>query len=281
MESDVLLNQSLWAIGLEVLVLFAIVNAIGYRLGRRPGGPEGEEKRERMTGTITGAMLALLGFLLAISLSMADSHFQVRRRQVLDEANAIGTSFLRAQTIGGPHGTEIVRLLKDYAQLRLDFFAAGEDARRLDLVNRQTSNLQQRIWDHASAIARAADTPVSALLLSTLNDTFDLATARRWGLEVRVPSYVISLLLVLSVLTMGLMGYYFGVCGVRYPALSAVLFVAFTVTVLLVMDLNRPRSGFIQAEQSPFIWLVEDLGRPVPEPSPAPSPVRGTPTPSR
>ena len=269
MEIDVFLNQSLPAIGLELLVLFAVANALGFRIGRKTGGPDGEEKRERAAGTITGAMLALLGFLLAISLSMADSHFQVRRRQVLDEANAIGTSVLRAQTIGGPHGTEIVRLLRDYARLRLDFFAAGEEGDRLKSVNERTSVLQQRIWEHASAIARAADTPVSALLLSTLNDTFDLATARRWGLEVRVPSYVISLLLVLSILTMGLMGYYFGVCGVRYPVLSGVLFVAFAVAILLVMDLNRPRAGFIQAEQSPLLWLKEDLGPTVPEPAPA------------
>ncbi|HXK11345.1 MAG TPA: hypothetical protein VMT70_17000 [Vicinamibacteria bacterium] len=270
MEIDILLNQSLPAIGLELLVLFAVANGLGFRIGRKAGGPDGEEKRERAAGTITGAMLALLGFLLAISLSMADSHFQVRRRQVLDEANAIGTSVLRAQTIGGPRGTEIVRLLRDYARLRLDFFAAGEDARRLDLVNRQTSDLQQRIWDHASAIARAADTPVNALLLSTLNDTFDLAMARRWGLEVRVPSYVISLLLVLSILTMGLMGYYFGVCGVRYPVLSGVLFVAFAVAILLVMDLNRPRAGFIKAEQSALVWLVEDMSQEPPVPAAAP-----------
>lgn len=259
MEESLLLDQSLPAIGLEVLVLFALVNGAGYRVGRRQGGRDGGEKRERVAGTITGAMLALLGFVLAISLSMADSHFQVRRRQVLDEANSIGTSRLRAQAVGGPHGVEIVRLLGDYTRLRLDFFAAGEDASRLQRVDRQTADLQQQIWDHASAIAGNAPTPISGLLLSSLNETFDLATARRWSLEVRVPPYVINLLLVLSVLTMGLLGYYFGVSGVRYPLLSAFLFLAFTVAILLVLDLNRPRRGFIQAEQSPLIWLLEDM----------------------
>lgn len=57
------------------------------------------------------------------------------------------------------------------------------------------------------------------------------------------------------------MGYYFGVCGVRHPILSAVLFAAFTVAILLVMDLNSPRSGIIEPEQSPLIWLVEEASK--------------------
>jgi len=269
MQSSLVLEQSLWALGLEVLVLFVVVNGIGYRIGWKHASRDGGDKRERNTGTITGAMLALLGFMLAISLSMADSHFQVRRRLILDEANAIGTSRLRAVTIGGPHGTEIIRLLREYAQLRLDYFAAGEDPARLRSVDQRTSRLQQRIWEHASAVADASPTPISALLLSTLNETFDLAAARRWALEVRVPPYVMVLLLALSVLTMGLLGYYFGACGVRYPLLSGFLFLAFTVAILLVMDLNRPRAGFITAEQSALVWTIEDMGQEPPSPSPA------------
>jgi hypothetical protein len=206
-------------------------------------------------------MLALLGFILAISLSMAESHFSARRKLVLDEANAIGTSRLRVLTIGGPHAPDLLRLLEAYTQVRLDFFGAGEDANRLKLVAERTTDLQGQIWNHASAIAADAPTPISGLLLSSLNEVFDLSTTRRWALEVRVPGYVINMLLVLALLAMGLMGYYFGVSGVRYPVLSAFLCLAFTVAILLVLDLNRPRGGFIQAEQSPLIWLLEDMNR--------------------
>ena len=262
MGDNFLLSQNLLLIGLEVLALLVVAAFVGYRLGWRHSTLDGSEKRERVAGTTAGAMLALVGFMLAVSLSMADSHFQVRRKLILDEANAIGTSRLRAVTIGGAHGSEIVRLLREYAQLRLEYFTAGEDAARLQSVDQRTSSLQQRIWAHASTIANAAPTPVSALLLSTLNETFDLATARRWALEVRVPPYVIGLLLALSALAMGLMGYYFGASGVRYPLLSGVLFVAFTVTILLVMDLNRPRAGLISAEQSALMWTIEEMGQP-------------------
>jgi hypothetical protein len=57
---------------------------------------------------------------------------------------------------------------------------------------------------------------------------------------------------------MGMMGYYFGICGVRHPFLSLLLFAAFSVTILLIMDLDRPRSGILQPEQLPLVWLTEE-----------------------
>jgi len=260
MADDLLLNRSLYFIGLLMLVSLFLVTEVGYRIGRRHGKQTSiAERREKTVGTITGAMLALLGFMLAISLSMADQHFQDRRKLVLEEANALGTSYLRAQAVGGPHGAQIASLLKDYAQLRLDFFVAGEDRNRLKTVYEQTTVLQKRIWDQASAVSTGAPTPISALLLTSLNQVFDLSTSRRWALEVRVPPYVIKLLFGFSFLAMVMLGYYFGICGVRHPILSSFLLLAFTAAILLIMDLNRPRSGFIQPEQSPIVWVLEDM----------------------
>ena len=265
MGTNLLHDLSLLVVAPVILFSLILVTGLGYRVGKRQGKlASSPEKLEKTAGTIAGAMLALHGFILAISLSMADSRFEIRRKLVLDEANAIGTARLRAMTIGAEQGTEIVRLLDDYVRLRMDFFSSGKDANRLTQVYRQTADLQQRIWDNASVIARNAPTAVSSILLSALNEVFDLANTRRWAFEVRVPPYVINLLLVFALLSMGMMGYYFGVCGVPHPILSALLLAAFTVAVLLVMDLNRPRSGFIQPEQSPLIWLLEETSQRVP-----------------
>ncbi len=242
-----------------MLVSLLVVTVVGYFVGKKHGKQASvAEKREKTVGTITGAMFALLGFMLAISLSMADSNFQARRKSVLNEANAISTSSLRARAIGGPRGAEIVRLLGDYTRLRLDFFAAGSDRKRLESVYRKTSALQMRIWDHASSISQAAPTPISSLLLVSLNEVFDLGTERRWSLEVRIPPYIIKVLVLFSLLSMGMMGYYFGLYGVRHPFLSLLLSAAFSITILLIMDLDRPRSGLIQPEQLPLVWLIED-----------------------
>jgi drug/metabolite transporter (DMT)-like permease len=257
-----LLNQSLPVIAPIIFISLLLVTGICYKIGNRQSNKTASsEKLEKTVGTITGSMLALLGFILAISLSMADAHFEARRKLVLDEANAIGTARLRALAIGGEQGGEIARLLYDYVGLRMEFFAAGNDQKHLKAVYHKTADLQQRIWNHASILARNSPTAVCATLLSSLNEVFDLATTRRWAFEVRVPSYIINLLLLFTLLAMGMMGYYFGICGVHHPLLSAVLFIAFVIAILLVMDLNRPRRGLIQPEQSPLRWLVEESSR--------------------
>jgi hypothetical protein len=261
MTDSFLLNQSLLLIASLMFVALVIVTTVGYYIGKEHGKQAAiAVKREKTLGTITGAMLALLGFMLAVSLSMADSNFQARRKLVLDEANAISTSSLRARAVGGPQGAEIVRLLREYTRLRMDFFAAGNDPARLKTVYEKTSLLQSRIWDHASSVSRVAPTPISALLLASLNEVFDMGTARRWVLEVRIPPYIIKVLLSFTLLSMSMMGYYFGISGAPHPFFAIFLFIAFSVTILLIMDLDRPRSGFIQPEQLPLVWLIEDTG---------------------
>jgi hypothetical protein len=270
MTDKFLLNQSLLLIGSLMFVALVFVTTVGYFIGKK----HGEEaviavKREKTLGTITGAMLALLGFMLAVSLSMADSNFQARRKLVLDEANAISTSSLRARAIGGKQGAEIVRLLEEYTRLRMDFYAAGNDQNRLKTVYTKTSLLQRRIWDQASSISTVAPTPISALLLASLNEVFDLGTARRWVLEVRIPPYIIKVLLSFTLLSMSMMGYYFGISGAPHPYFAMFLFIAFSVTILLIMDLDRPRSGFIQPEQLPLVWLLDETGQQPPAGAPA------------
>lgn len=262
MTDSFLLTQSLLLIASLMFVALVIVTTAGYYIGKRHGEEAVmAEKRQKTLGTITGAMLALLGFMLAVSLSMADSNFQARRKLVLDEANAISTSTLRAKAIGGQHGAEIVRLLGEYTRLRLDFFAAGNDQTRLKSIYKKTSFLQSRIWDQASSISTIAPTPISALMLASLNDVFDLGTARRWVLEVRIPPYIIKVLFCFTLLSMSMMGYYFGISGAPHPYFAMSLFIAFSVTILLIMDLDRPRSGFIQPEQLPLVWLLEETGQ--------------------
>jgi hypothetical protein len=252
-------DQSLPVIALLLFFSMILVTFIGYKSGKRQSKSVSPlDKLEKTTGTLVGSMLALLGFILAISVSMSDSHYESRRKLVLDEANAIGTSRLRAATLGGEHGKEIARLLDQYARIRVDFFSAGENPDQLRQVQDQTSNLQTQIWTQASAIANLNPTAVSALLLSSLNEVFDLTNTRRWAFEVRIPPYLLNILFIFALVSMGMMGYYFGICGVHHSILSTLLFAAFTMAILLVMDLNRPRGGFIQPEQSPMIWLLEE-----------------------
>jgi hypothetical protein len=257
-----IIDQSIFLIGLYIFVTLMAATEIGYRLGCRFGRDKDSmpsEKREKGVGIITSAMLALVAFVMAISISMADSRFDTRRKVILEEANAISTASLRAQHVSGVQGEAIIKLLQEYARLRIDFIAAGEDQERLKKIYEETVLLQQRIWDHASAVAANAPTPITALLLGSLNQMFDLAATQRWAFEVRVPFNVIRFLHFVSLLTMGVMGYFFSLNQYRHLILTSLLIFALTASMLLIIDLDKPRGGDIQAEQAPLIWTLESM----------------------
>lgn len=260
MLSDFLVKQDLSLIGLLLFVSLVVAKEAGYRIGRRIAkGRHASEKRETGPAIVTTAILGLLAFMLAISLSMANERFNARRSLVLAEANAIGTAHLRAKAVGGPHGEEIARLLVEYTRLRLEYYEAGEDRKLLDTVYERTAQLQKRMWDNATAITAAGPTPINSILLQSLNQVIDLYTSRRWALEVRVPIHVTRLLILISLLATGMMGYHFGLCGFRHFVLSSLLCLALTASMILIMDMDRPRSGRIQPEQSPLAWTLESL----------------------
>src|SRR6516225_10737386 len=109
----------LWALFGTTLVLIFLAVEVGFRIGRWRQRRADHEK-ETPVGAIVAATLGLPAFLIAFTFGMAASHFEIRRGLVLEEANAIGTTYLRAALVPEPHRTEIRTLLRDYVDLRLE-----------------------------------------------------------------------------------------------------------------------------------------------------------------
>src|SRR5215469_2698809 len=117
-----------WSLAAFALMLFTVqfvAQEFGHWIGRRQrarveGGIEG-------VGVVVGGMLGLLAFVLALTLSFANGRFAERRAGSLEEANAIGTAWLRAEAIQDPRGRDIARLLEEYTKLRMDFVQAGQE----------------------------------------------------------------------------------------------------------------------------------------------------------
>lgn len=250
-------QQSLYLAGPYLLATLVAATEVGYRIGRRFHRSTDEvslEKQARGTAIVASAMLGLVSFVMAISISMAADRLGNRRQLALNEANAIQSAVLRAQGIGGADGDRIEHLLAEYSQLRLEFFRAANDPERLRAVYAQSASLQKELWSEASAFASETPTTVAAGLLNALTGVFDTATAQHWALDVRVPFQVLHFLHFASMLALGVVGYYFSLGRHRHILLTALLVFAFTAAVLLILDLDMPRGGYIRVERSPLSW---------------------------
>jgi hypothetical protein len=232
----------------------------GWRLGNyRRQRPQHEI--EAPIGAVIGAMLGLLAFLLAFTFGMAASRYDARKELVLQEANAIGTTFLRAEMLPEPERSEIRDLLRGYAALR----EGGVTSLMTPEVMAKSGALHDRLWAHAVAVAeKNVDPQLRALFVESLNDMIDLDETRVTAGRNRIPDSIWISLYVVSILTMGALGYEFGLKGERSWPVTILLALVFTVVLGLIADLDRPQAGFLQVSQQAMIDLVNKIGAPAP-----------------
>jgi hypothetical protein len=251
-------------LGVTLLALLVGCCEIGFRLGRRHGGKRRRDAEAPNIGTVTAGMLGLLAFTLSLSISMAQGRFDARRMLVVEEANAIGTAWLRAGLVEGPEGPALRRLLETWTQLRLEDTRATLAVTRSAAPDGRSNALQAEIWQHVETLARRAPTPITASIVVALNAVFDQALAQRFAHESRVPAEILLMLLAGSLLAIGALGYQLGIGGYRLPVLSMLLIIMWVGGMLLIVDLNRPREGNIRTDAGPLVWTLEGFGTPAP-----------------
>ena len=248
-----------------IFVLFVIVSLLcyegGFRVGRwwqerTPGEQEGP------TGMIVGSILALLAFLLAVTMSMASDRFDTRRGIVLDEANSIGTTYLRAGYLPEPASSQIRELLREYVPLRIVVTDAKAADVQADIARSQ--EILTQAWAIGQEVARTTDQgDLVSLFLESLNETINLNETRiTAGLYARVPETILLLLIVGSVLGIGMVGYSAGLTERRSLISAVVLAIALGAVIMILVDLDRPREGFIQVSQQPLIDLQRQIAPP-------------------
>lgn len=241
-------------LGFAALAL--LVFEIGYRLGtwwqRRT-----TDHKEGPTGILVGSLLALLGFLLAVTMGMASDRFDTRRQLVLQEANSIGTTYLRAGYLPEPYASDSRALLRAYVPYRVTV------ADRQAFLENQAKSVAilKELWAKAEELVRAyPGADAYGLYVESLNETIDLQNSRQVAIiYARVPETVLLLLFLGEILTMGVVGYSAGLAGSR-PMLTAVVLVIVLGAVLtLLVDLDRPRDGLLLVSQQPLIDLETQL----------------------
>ncbi|MEI6160047.1 MAG: hypothetical protein WCP77_09455, partial [Roseococcus sp.] len=215
------------------------------------------EETIEATSFVTNGLLGLLAFTLGLTIAMAQGRFEGRRAASLAEANAIGTAWLRASAIEHPRAAQVAQLLEDYTRLRIQFVEAPLVQLEVDRLNAETSRAQNVIWGHATAITRERADPLTAAFQASLNDVFDQGAAQRWAFAAPIPSELLIFLMGMGVLTIGAIGYQFGLKRLGEPVLALLLVGVWTGAMVLVVDLASARFGAVRPSAAPYHWALQ------------------------
>ncbi|MEI6176178.1 MAG: hypothetical protein WCS43_04740 [Verrucomicrobiota bacterium] len=254
--SNLFINQ--WAVfGIVTLLLLTLAET-GYRFGltfqrRNPDTAAGH------SGSVQGAVLGLLGLLLGFSFAMAVGRYDTRRALVVDEANSIGTTWLRADFLPATHQREVKELLKRYTRIKLEDSKAATTREATTRSQVEIAKIHQVLWSHAEASAAEKPSPVTVSFITTLNETIDLHASRKAALLNHVPGAVWLLLLVVSGCGAWASGYGSGTGGLRSAFNQWVFPLLIGVVITLISDIDRPHQGLIGVSQQPMQDLLDSM----------------------
>ena len=239
---------------LAVAVMLLTVE-VGYRIGRFMQTRK-PDRAEASVGVLSGATLALLGFLLAFVTSSAVSSFAARRQAVVAEANAIGTAYLRAGYLPEPYGEESRKLLREYVDLRL----ASLDRDRIAESILRSEEIHSELWTGVETLAMNSSSPTLALYISSINEVIDLHTDRiNVELVARVPWNLILTLLAMTLLAIVQVGLLMGY-GEKRNMIALVAFVlVLSVVFLLIVDLSRGQTGLFRISYQSMLDLQQQF----------------------
>jgi hypothetical protein len=244
---------------LVVLALSLVVLWLAVRIGAAlRTGRRGLEQHEREDyGLIMAAILTLLGLIIGFSFSMAITRYDQRKNLEEEEANAIGTEYVRADLLPAADAAKVRALLLKYLDQRILFYETRDDL-ELQKINTVTKELQNELWSAVEAPAEARPTPVLAVVLAGMNDVLNsqgYTQAAWWN---RIPSAAWGLMIAIAVCCNVLIGY--GAHGRETRAmLLLILPLVVSISFYLIADIDSPRGGMVRVRPQNLVSLSQSL----------------------
>jgi hypothetical protein len=239
-----------WILPVGLLLLLGLTVELTYRF--EAIAPRLSISNDSWNATQTG-IATLTAFVLSLSFAQSSERFDSRRALVVKEANSIGTTWLRADQLQPADSLRFRRVLKDYTATRLTAYGTPNDpplyARAVDRSARE----QAELWSIATIALRnkSADLGTS-LLMQSLNDTIDVSAEQLEALTHHVPTASIDLTILLAWLSMFSLGVRFARNKSRPPVMSALMVIALVAILTMIVDYDRPQTGFITVSLSPL-----------------------------
>lgn len=254
-----LYDMPTWVIVSGLLIVTLVANEAGFRFGLRRQSRESELSRT-VSNALKGSVFALVALLLAFSYSATSGRYDMRQHLVLEQANAVGTCYLRAGLLGDEPRIAIRETLRQYIDARIEHFGTPSHDARSEQLQREMDRLMTELWTHVEVANRADPEAVrNSLIVPAANEVIDLTSTRSWANRNHLPDPVLVLLFGSVMISSVLLGHSSGQAASRHVGLWLASNLVFVLILYVVLDFDRPRRGVIQVDQTPLIELRASL----------------------
>lgn len=259
-QQEILYGYSSIIIVVVLFVAIIVLNEIGFRVGHFVQSHTNDEVKS-LTGSIQASILGLLALLLGFTFSMSMQRYDNRSMALVDEVNVIGTAILRVQLLPENYRAEAYNLFHEYVSLRVDIgqidITKTEERRA---YNKKITDLQNKLWSLAISATEIDSRPATTgAFIKSLNDVIDSQGKRNALLQMQVPEIVLMLLFIAFISSGGIMGYSAGLSGKRMFTPIMLVSILITLIVFIIIDLDRPKRGFIKVDQSIMVELFDNV----------------------
>jgi hypothetical protein len=231
---------------------------IGRRLGMRSLAKDPQGAMSGL-GVMQGAVFSLYGLLIAFTFSGAPARFDTRRKLVVEEANAIGTAYMRLDLLPTESQPALRELFREYMDSRLEAFRKLPDYNAAMAQLAKSEKLQMDIWTEAVAASRlpGSNSGADKLVLPALNDMIDITSTRTMSMRIHPPLVIFELLFFLALVCSLLAGY--GMAASKYRSWLHITAFAggAVISVFVILEIEYPRAGLLQLETAYDQVLVD------------------------
>ena len=248
-----------WIVGLFLFVCLYAALELGYRIGysRRELWKDADTGGGRI---VLNSTFALLSLMLAFTYGAGLSRFDSSKKALLQEANAIGTVYLRADMIAEPESTELKQALRDYARTRL-VRKELRSAEQLETMLRETTQAQTRMWNIVATVQEKSqsDSVITSRLIDSVDHLINIHTKRVAAFFDKLPTAVLVMLLFVASASISIAGFNAGISGkMSRWRMTTFIFILMGV-MLIIHDFDQPAGGFIHLNQDVISNVLEEI----------------------
>lgn len=247
----------IWAVFSGLVILVLTTAEVGFRAGIWLLDRGSEVGENRMTSSVVGGMLSLLGLLMAFSIGITINQHGERKAMVVTEANAINTAWLRAGFLDEPDSLSMRKLLREYTEVRLD---AANQAIDLPVAMMRSEEIHKKMWDVVeSNVRQGNDTDIMTSLVESVNKVINTHNLRFTAATKRLPRTLGITLLAATLLSFLLVGVASSADRKRDTAAILIFALAFIAVQMIMVDLDRPREGMLTVSQTAMTDLLRQI----------------------